>query len=121
MSPNNPFSNAVEERIAYSKTTGSLELTSDTNPVNIFKFVKRSNRTINNETSAAEVELETSHKELFKIISILEPSIVLKIPSSAHRLDDYLKGQILVQTHDLDFDEEEQKQIDRALLVLRSG
>lgn len=71
MAPNNPLANAVEERITYSKSTESLELIPDSNPVNIIKFLKISNRTINNETSVAGVELEKAHEELFEIISIL--------------------------------------------------
>lgn len=82
MNPNNPFSHTLEEKIMYSKETGAIEITNYQSPLNIFTYVRRSNRTINNLTSKLETASEKSLKELYDICTLIDPALIIKKPAS---------------------------------------
>lgn len=118
MDPQNPFSDTPDEQIAWSKQAGTLVMNTIDTARNVFCYVKRSNKTINNETSKLEAMKEKHHKEAYEIMTSSEPSFHLKIPPSKSSIADYIKTGIMLKVEKLNLSPEEKLKVETAIRIL---
>uniref|UniRef100_W8CDN0 RNA-directed RNA polymerase catalytic subunit n=1 Tax=Ceratitis capitata TaxID=7213 RepID=W8CDN0_CERCA len=120
MDPNNPFVQPPEDNYMYSRDTGTLVKTSYEVPLNIYNYVRKSNYTINNQTSLLEAEKEKSYKLAYKIATMIDPSLFLTGGSKKTMLNVYLEANIRVQMFSEELSEGDNKIINDAIAKLNN-
>lgn len=118
MDPQNPFSDTPEEMLAWSKQTGSIVMSTIDTSRNVFCYVRRSNRTINNETSKLEAASEINHRQAFEIMVTADPSLHVRIPQSKAAVIDYVKASMLLRKSKVDLNDQELSLVESALRKL---
>ncbi|UPT53756.1 MAG: polymerase PB1 [Bactrocera correcta orthomyxo-like virus isolate Bz] len=120
MSPTNPFVQPVEESYLYSRDQGSMVLTKYDAPTNVFNFIRRSNRTINNQTSKLEADREKAYREAYQIATMVDPSLYLSGNSKLDSLSNHLDANIRVVLSGVELTATEVNEMNKALKRLRN-
>ncbi|UPT53748.1 MAG: polymerase PB1 [Bactrocera tryoni orthomyxo-like virus] len=118
MNPENPFVQPPEKQFLYSRDLGSIIQTSYNVPQNIFNFVKRSNRTVNNQTSLLESEKEKAFSLAYQIAITIDPSLLLSSGSKKTMLSTYLESNMRMTLMRESCTKEEEAVIERAISKL---
>ena len=115
LNPNNPFSAAAEEQIMYSKDLGTMITSENETPRNLFTFIRRSNRSINNLTSLTEANKEKANKSAYEIATTADPSLFLRPQSIRNPLSELVSCNLTYMCENLQLSSSEKEQVIRAI------
>lgn len=115
MSPDNPFSIPPEEQYVFSRDTGSVLRSSYEQPVNIFNYVRRSNRTVMNQTSNVEAEKEKNYKCAYNIATLTDPGLFLTSGLSHVKLSLHIESNMRMMAIKCGLNGDELIKLDKAL------
>lgn len=121
MNSQNPFSEAPEEELLFSKDIGTLVTAVRETPRNAFTFVKKSNRTNKTFMSEKDSIFEKANQEAFEIATNIDPSLLVKIPNSKTKLKDFLSSNLILSREEMNLTESEVKLIESAILTLQES
>lgn len=119
--PENPFQPHVEEDYTYSKELGTITTEELETPRNIFTFVKRSNRTVTTTLKKDLFEEEKRNAEALKIIQTIDPTTLIRYPTSNVAINRHLMGILCTLAKDVEMTNEEATEFNNAMTYLSTG
>nr|APG77890.1 polymerase PB1 [Hubei orthomyxo-like virus 2] len=119
MNPDNPFSGEPEEQIKYSKDAGQLIVTKDENPVNIYSFIRRSNKTLNNQTAKREAEKERAFGDAYSATISADPSLMIKAGLERITLANHIASVLMLKAKVLEIGDNQMKMVEKAIKKLK--
>lgn len=113
--PKNPFIGEPKEDITWDKDAGTLTTDFIETPRTLFHSEKRANRSIVNKKGENNQASERIHTEALNLITMCDPSTLLKVPNAANSMASHMLGQLRLLAGGCNLEAHEQIEFDEAI------